>query len=159
MSQNLVTLFRYNRWATRQLIAFCAQLSDAQLDATLDGVYGSIRATLEHIIRSEEHYTVLLTGGRWQPTPAASTGLAGLAERAAASGAALADVAAQDQTEHVLRGERRGEPYVLPALIPLAQAIHHADDHRSQIATLLSRQGIEPPDLDVWSFHSAGMPD
>jgi len=53
----------------------------------------------------------------------------------------------------------RGEPYVLPALVPLSQAIHHANDHRSQIATLLTHQGIEPPDLDVWAYHDAGMPD
>jgi len=159
MPQNLVALFRYNRWATRQLIEFCARLTDVQLDATMDGVYGSIRATLEHLVGAEERYTVLLTGGGWQPAPVASTGLTGLAERAGACGTALLDVAAQDQTEHILRGERRGEPYVLPALVPLSQAIHHANDHRSQIATLLTHLGIEPPDLDVWAYHDAGMPD
>jgi uncharacterized damage-inducible protein DinB len=159
MSQNLVTLFRYNRWATRQLVAFCAQLTDAQLDAAMKGVYGSIRATLEHLVRAQEGYTMLLTNGAWQPATPAATGLAGLNERAERSAAALLDVAAQDQTERILRGERRGEPYVLPAVVPLSQAIHHADDHRSQIATLLTHQGIEPPDLDVWTFHAAGMPD
>ena len=159
MSQNLVTLFRYNRWATRQLINFCAQLTDAQLDATVNGVYGSIRATLDHLVGAEERYTVLLTGGSWQPTSVVAAGLTGLAERAAACSTALVDIAAADQTERTLRGERNGESYDLPALVPLSQAIHHADDHRSQIATLLTHQGIEPPDLDVWTFHSVGMPD
>jgi uncharacterized damage-inducible protein DinB len=35
------------------------------------------------------------------------------------------------------------------------QAINHAIDHRSQIATLLSQQDIEPPDLDGWSYNDA----
>jgi len=35
------------------------------------------------------------------------------------------------------------------------QAINHAIDHRSQIATLLSQQGIEPPDLDGWAYNDA----
>jgi uncharacterized damage-inducible protein DinB len=35
------------------------------------------------------------------------------------------------------------------------QAIHHATDHRSQIATILSQIGLEPPDLSVWAYHAA----
>ena len=159
MTQNIVAIFRHNRWATRQLIDHCAQLTDAQLDATMDGVYGSIRATLAHLVSAEERYTVLLTDGQWQPAPASAEGLAGLAERAAVCGTALIDIAAEDQTDRILRGVRRGEPYVLPAWVPLAQAIHHANDHRSQLATLLTHQGIAAPDLDVWTYHSAGMPD
>jgi uncharacterized damage-inducible protein DinB len=37
----------------------------------------------------------------------------------------------------------------------LIQAINHAVDHRSHIATLLSQQGIELPDLDGWSYNDA----
>jgi len=35
------------------------------------------------------------------------------------------------------------------------QAINHGIDHRSQIATLLSQQGIELPDLDAWAYNDA----
>ena len=37
-------------------------------------------------------------------------------------------------------------------MVPLMQAIHHATDHRSHIATVLSQIGIRPPDLSVWAY-------
>jgi uncharacterized damage-inducible protein DinB len=43
----------------------------------------------------------------------------------------------------------------LPAFIILIQAINHAIDHRSQIATVLSQQGIELPDLAGWGYNDA----
>jgi uncharacterized damage-inducible protein DinB len=159
MPQNLVALFRHNRWATRQLMAFCTQLTDAQLDYTAPGVYGSIRATWDHIVRNEESYTALLAEGAWQPTPAAADGLAGLAERAERAAAALIDLAAHDHTARILKGEWRGQPYSIPAVIPLTQAIHHANEHRAQIATLLTLQGFNPPVIDAWTYDKAGMPD
>ncbi|HZS76639.1 MAG TPA: DinB family protein [Ktedonobacteraceae bacterium] len=33
--------------------------------------------------------------------------------------------------------------------------INHGIDHRSQIDTLLSEQGIEPPGLNGWSYNDA----
>lgn len=30
---------------------------------------------------------------------------------------------------------------------------NHATDHRSQIATLLTQQGITPPGLDAWDYN------
>jgi uncharacterized damage-inducible protein DinB len=48
-----------------------------------------------------------------------------------------------------------GGSYDAPAIIVLIQAINHAIDHRSQIATVLSQQDIEPPNLDGWSYNDA----
>jgi uncharacterized damage-inducible protein DinB len=45
--------------------------------------------------------------------------------------------------------------YPAPVIIVMIQAINHGIDHRSQIATLLSQQGIEPPDLDSWAYNDA----
>jgi uncharacterized damage-inducible protein DinB len=38
------------------------------------------------------------------------------------------------------------------AFIPLIQAINHATEHRSQVATILTQLGIQPPEMDVWAF-------
>jgi len=46
-----------------------------------------------------------------------------------------------------------GDTYDAPVIVVVIQAIDHAIDHRSQIATLLSQQDIEPPDLDGWSYN------
>jgi hypothetical protein len=48
----------------------------------------------------------------------------------------------------------------VPAVVPMAQAIHHADDHRSHIMSILGARGLEVPEpngLDVWGYaQSAG---
>jgi uncharacterized damage-inducible protein DinB len=30
--------------------------------------------------------------------------------------------------------------------------VHHGTDHRSQICTILTTLGIEPPPIDVWDY-------
>lgn len=43
----------------------------------------------------------------------------------------------------------------MPAAVPMAQAIHHADDHRSHVLSILGARGIELPDLAVWGYAKA----
>jgi hypothetical protein len=46
----------------------------------------------------------------------------------------------------------------MPMTVPMAQAIHHADDHRSHILSILGARGLEVPELDVWAYAwSAGL--
>ena len=52
-------------------------------------------------------------------------------------------------------GTYGGEPYELPVMVPLMQAMQHATDHRSQIATVLSQIDIQPPDLSIWAYDEA----
>jgi hypothetical protein len=43
----------------------------------------------------------------------------------------------------------------IPGSVPMAQAIHHADDHRSHILSILGARGLEVPEpngLDVWGY-------
>jgi uncharacterized damage-inducible protein DinB len=37
----------------------------------------------------------------------------------------------------------------------LTQAINHSTEHRAQIATILTQQGIEPPDMSGWAYMEA----
>ena len=36
--------------------------------------------------------------------------------------------------------------------VPIVQAIHHGNDHRTHICTILGQNGIDYGDLDVWAF-------
>jgi hypothetical protein len=51
--------------------------------------------------------------------------------------------------------------FLLPAAAVMAQAIHHADDHRSHILSILGARGLalpEPNGLDLWGYaESAGQ--
>lgn len=40
----------------------------------------------------------------------------------------------------------------MPGAVTMAQAIHHADDHRGNVLSILGARGLEVPRLDVWSY-------
>jgi len=156
MSESLIELFKHNAWANDRLLATCEGLSDAQMDATLVGTYGSIRTTLMHIVGAQERYVAALaeTG----PVSiirerAPFTGVAGLRDSARTSGAALVALAAQPHSGATVPTTWGGETYTTPVWLLLVQAINHATDHRGQVAAILSQQGIEPPNLDGWTYH------
>ena len=156
MTTGLPDFFQYNRWANLRLLDACTQLSDAQLDATMTGTFGSVRETLMHLFAAEEGYVRSFTGTTPTPPLKELTTFAGFDElrrRAERSGKELITVAEQGELSQILLLD--GGTYDAPAIIVLIQAINHAIDHRSQIATLLSQQGIEPPELDGWSYNDA----
>ena len=155
MATILVELFRHNLWANQRLLDVCAGLDDEHLDASAVGTYGRLRDTLVHLLATEERYVARLTDR--QPERALSErdgfpGFAELRERARRSGEGLIEVAARTRATRVLRGTWRGQPYAMPVAVPLIQAINHATEHRAHVVTILSQQGIEPPQLDGWAY-------
>lgn len=158
MSTGLSDVFRYNRWANLRLLDACAELSDAQLDATMKGTFGSVRETLLHLCASEEGYARhhQFTGPAPTPRLADYTTFPGFDElrrRVAHSGDELIAVAQQGDLNRILLLDNG--TYEAPVISVLIQAINHAIDHRSQIATLLSQQEVEPPELDGWAYNDA----
>lgn len=156
MTTGLPNFFQYNLWANLRLLDACMHLSEAQLDATMTGTFGSVRETLMHLFAAEEGYVQSFT--RTTPTPPLKefTTFAGFDElrrRAEMSGKELITIAEQRNLDLILHLD--GGTYDAPAFIVVIQAIDHAIDHRSQIATLLSQQGIEPPELDAWAYNDA----
>src|SRR5438105_13139642 len=78
----LVVLVQHKTWATLRLIEHCRGLDDEQLNATVPGTFGSIRATLQHLVAADEGYCARLTGERLsERMPDAPVPLDELAER------------------------------------------------------------------------------
>jgi uncharacterized damage-inducible protein DinB len=159
MSAGLADFFRYNLWANHVLLDSCDPLSDAQLDATTAGVYGSVRAILMHLFSAEESYAGRVGDQASEPSLKESDAFPGFDElrrRAEQSGQALiafAEKATEADLTRVLHLD--DGTYDAPVYINLIQAINHGIDHRSQIATVLSQQGIELPDLAGWGYNDA----
>ncbi|HET7075831.1 MAG TPA: DinB family protein [Chloroflexia bacterium] len=150
----LVELFRFNTWATLKLLDGCSGLHDAQLDWTAPGTFGSIRDTLTHLSGSEGGYVYQLTGQR-PPIPMqedAFLGIPALRERTCWFGEQLAHKAATVRRDDTFQSEWQGEIETVNCLTVLTQALVHGVDHRSQIATILSQHGVEPPDIDSWAY-------
>ena len=158
MASELADFFKFNLWANLHLLDACSNLTDAQLDATVKGTYSDIRATLIHIIGGEEGYVQRFTGQRREPVFREGDPFPGFDElrrRARQSGEELIALAEQFEHGRVLQLSFQGQIFAVPAIFVLIQAIDHGVDHRSQVATLLSQQGVAPPELDGWAYYDA----
>ena len=158
MTTGLADFFKYNLWANLRLLDACANLPDAQLDATTLGTFGSVRQTLIHIFAGEEGYVQRFTGKFPSPRLQELAPFAGFDElrrRAKRSGEELIELAQQWEPSQILHLSYQGQSYEVPAIFVLIQAINHAVDHRSQVATLLSQQEVTPPELDGWAYYDA----
>ncbi len=153
-ADTLTTLFRHHLWANERLIDLCARLSDEQLDATLLGTFGSIRDTLQHIVAAERSYLSRISAGRpyRHPADAPPLTLAEMLAWARASGASLIQWAPQVEPGDVVQIDWDGVLRDVPKTILLTQAINHATEHRAQVMAILTHLGIEPPELDSWTY-------
>ena len=105
MTIGLPNFFKYNLWANLRLLDACAHLSDAQLDATTTGTFGSVRETLMHLFASEEGYVQSFTGTTPIPALKELTTFAGFDElrrRAERSGKELIAIAEQGDLNQIL---------------------------------------------------------
>lgn len=148
-------LFTHHLWANEKLLAACEALSDADLDAEVSGVYGSIRETLVHLFAAETRYVAAIEN---KPRPddlheeKPFPGFPTLCAFAAKTGNELIELVQRVGVEGRMQGENRGEKYDLPLSVPLAQAINHGTEHRTNITTIMSARGLEAPQLDVWQY-------
>lgn len=153
-TDTLTTLFHHNRWANLRLVDQCAQLTAEQLDSTMTGTYGSIHDTLQHIATAERSYISRISTGqpvRRAPDAPPMT-LDEIAESLRASGTGLIEWSARVQAADTVQVAWEGGPRQIPKTILLTQAINHATEHRSQIMAILTQIGIQPPELDGWSY-------
>lgn len=150
MNDGLIDGFRYNTWATREIIAACRELTDEQLDATAVGAFGSIIDTLRHVVFWEAHDAARLTGEQpgWDYRTEDVPDLDELSRRVDELDGCwerfLATPVDAEQTFLIpwLDGVDRD----VPAGVFLIGVLHHGIEHRSQICTILTSIGVDPPD-------------
>jgi uncharacterized damage-inducible protein DinB len=153
-TDTLTTLFSHNLWANLRLLERCAALSGEQLDASIQGGYGSIRDTLLHIVSAEQSYFSRISTGQPHDRAegAAPLTLAEMMESTRATGAGLIEWAPKVQADDTVQINWDGTPRDVPKTIILTQAINHATEHRAQIMTILTQLGIQPRELDSWTY-------
>jgi uncharacterized damage-inducible protein DinB len=154
----LVELFRHNTMMNQRILEACSPLSTDQLETTATGTYGTIGATLVHIANSQTAYSARLLDTE-RPDPLAEDpfpGFAALAERMALGDGQLEQAAAAPSEREVeVTGDDPVGTWRMPVSLFLVQAINHGTEHRSQIATVLTQLGVEPPDMDGWTYFDA----
>jgi uncharacterized damage-inducible protein DinB len=155
-SDVLRSMFEHHLWATEVLIDHLDRLPAEQLDASVPGTYGSMIDTLTHMIDADSRYLLRLR----DPSPPLAVDRVGvpLAQlRSDMSGhrgrwdEALDDLEAGRLHAAILG--RDDYPDTDPAeSMLLIQAIHHGNDHRTQICSTLGALELPLPEIDGWDF-------
>jgi uncharacterized damage-inducible protein DinB len=161
--RTLQALYTHNAWANAQLFAVCRGLDRALLEESAPGTFGTIEATLKHLVGVEDAYARMLRGE--------SPGSAGSFE----------DYFGHDLAWFEARSSRLGEEYeVLLATaqaaflddelrVPwfdfrltnhdgLLQVLSHSAQHRAQVFSVLGERGLKVPDLDYVIFVRSRLP-
>lgn len=163
MNKNdIVTLFQYNDWARRRVLAQAARVSAAQYATPAPVPQGSLRGTLIHSLSAEVTWRL-----RWQgSSPAALLNesslptFEALQERWEREAQALQDFVA-DLTDADLNATihyktTKGSPMADLLWHLMAHVVNHGTQHRSEAAMLLTGYGYSPGDLDLIVFLREG---
>jgi uncharacterized damage-inducible protein DinB len=165
MPASLVGTFRAmaynNAWANHRLLAACARLTQAELEASRTNFFPSLKATLNHILVIDWFYVDSLEGGSlgpkaWaDPTPCATVAVlqreqAAIDRRLISVCEVLTETSLSDDVlvnrDDGIQVERRDR-----LLLHLFQ---HQVHHRGQAHAMLAGTSVKPPQLD--EFFSAG---
>ena len=147
---HLRMILGHHVWATLRLIDRCLELSQEQLALSTPGTYGSIHATLAHLVLGDagfqrwiEDLEVRCPSQPGPPPPVAT--LRADMERQARRWRELLD--REDQLAATNVG------------LLLTQAVHHGAEHRTHVCSILGAHGLHVPDLSGWEYiRSSGMP-
>ncbi|WP_299621523.1 DinB family protein [Pelagibius sp.] len=146
---------RNNAWANHRLLTACSALTQEDFAAPRGGFFGSLRATLNHILIVDWYYVDALEGGSlgpaaWRDEEPCKT-VADLQREQAAVDRRLIEVcAALDEAalEAPMRLIRAAGDKVERTERVLLHLFQHQVHHRGQAHGLLSTTSVAPPQLD-----------
>jgi uncharacterized damage-inducible protein DinB len=154
-------LFEHHFWATETLIGHLEGLPAERLDASVPGTYGSMIDTLTHMVDADSRYLLRLR----DPSPSPHEDRVGVTlgqlraempEHRARWAAALDELERGELSTQVIDHASDYPDTPDAEGLLLLQAIHHGNDHRTQICSTLGALGEEVPELDGWNFWAYG---
>jgi uncharacterized damage-inducible protein DinB len=157
VNETLLEAFRHNGWANKQLLAACRGLTQEQLrlPGTAAGTDRGILAIFNHIVQSDRGYAAR-RGDRpeWVDNEEDADTLDELERRADENAQVWEQFLSQplQATKLIIlnQGAYEAEQSVL-----VVQALHHGNAHREQICAIMTGLGVQPPDIQAWSYAEA----
>jgi uncharacterized damage-inducible protein DinB len=151
--------FAHHMWATLRLLDAVERLDPSTLEGSIDGTYGPILQTLTHLVDADDRYLRRLASETLQPyedhgvQPVSELRLR-MREHEQRWTTALATLEAGELDARIKGRDDWPEAPHAEGLL-LLQAIHHANDHRTQVCSTLGALGLDVPDLDGWAYWEA----
>ena len=161
MTMTVARLLRHMAWANQATIAHLQTLPIESLKSYATNPEWFVAEIAHHIVDSADHYAYEITGKPALTQPGDPciadvekiSDLARLAEQAAIADAHL--ISAADLDDVWLDLENDGRKFQRLRSTVLSQAIHHATEHRTHIASALEAKGFEPiflDDISLWDY-------
>lgn len=152
----LERLFRHMTWANNQVFAQLATLPESSLKFTAWNPDWSVGKIANHIVIAQGRFISRLQ--RLEPFPESefeltSEGMALLAKKSVENDQKLQEFL--NSSDEMLTFLRYGKEVSFLTSSVLAQVIHHATEHRAQIADILAVNNMDVINLDaldLWSF-------
>lgn len=157
MTDDFASLYAYNRWADKLVLAACRKLTQEQYTAEPVPGWSSVRSTLFHIAIVTEGWLRGVNGENVEHWPTEDElPTVDDAERTLDCAYALFDKILPTLTPEKLATKQtfrgRGRVLELPPWIILRHVVNHSTYHRGQIAAKLKRLGVEQPMTDFFFF-------
>lgn len=165
MTFGLERLLKHMAWANQETIKHVQTLPEDALKSFATNSEWFVAEILHHIVDSADHYAYRISGKPALTQPGDPciadiekiSDLSRLLEQAATVDAALLECVKLDDIQ--LEYENyEGKLVKRWRSTILSQAIHHATEHRAQLASALEAKGFKPvnlDDLDLWSYEIA----
>ncbi len=151
-------LLRHMAWANATLFARLAELPDGALTLAAPRNEWSAAMTLGHIVAAAGGYAARLEGAPRPDRTGPPTTVGDLAELSARCAAFDARIRAQAPLPDGPTGYPDPGAVLRARSTILGQAIHHATEHRAQVAAALATNGIDAINLDaldLWAYGDA----
>ncbi len=155
-------LLRHMAWANQKTIDHLQTLSQESLSAFATNPEWFVAEIVHHIVDSGDHYAYRISGIPALTKPGDSciddikqiSDLARIKEQAATVDSALIECVKLEDIQIEFTNYSGNLVKRWRSTI-LSQAIHHATEHRAQIASALEAKGFKPVDLDeldLWAY-------
>jgi uncharacterized damage-inducible protein DinB len=151
----IAELYDYNDWANGRVLHLCDGLADELLDAPREMGFGSLRATLFHILAAERVWLDRWTGRFWKALQIDPAGIpveqlgTALQEVSRERAALIADEEPAGFQRTVIYADSRGTPHAHRIGDLLLHVANHGTHHRAQVVNMLRRSGVTAPAIDV----------
>ena len=162
MTNSLDRLLLHMAWANQKTIAHLQTLPEESLKAFATNPEWFVAEIVHHIVDSADHYSYRISGVPAVTQPGDPciddvtqiSDLARIKEQAVIVDKALFECVKLDDIQLEFKNGEGNLVKRWRSTI-LSQAIHHATEHRAQIASALEAKGFTPPDLDeldLWAY-------
>lgn len=149
-------LARYNSWQNRVLFDLCDQIGDDARRQDRGMFFGSIHATLNHILYIDQRILTLLNGGNpgaFTPTITIADDFVELRRLRVETDATLQTLTSSGNTawQDNIRtlADVTGKVRDVPLQVLFLQIFNHQTHHRSQITSELHKMGIDYGITDI----------